>query len=578
MDAATPGSASMVGAEAEVEVGPSPLEVRPASPGGPPTGPTGSPGTGERGAPPDRGSSTAAGTDDPEGPPFTPATRAVLAVGVVVVLAVALVLRFWTRSDLWLDEALTVNIAKQPLHDIPSFLRRDGAPPLFYVLLHFWIQLFGQSDLAVRSLSGVIGVVTLPLAWLAGKRVGGRTAAWASLLLLATSPFAVRYDTETRMYALVALLTVLGYLALDRTLARPRAGNLVAVAVVTGLLLYTHYWSLYLVGTVMLWLAWVAWRGRAEWRRGARAVFAAGVVGCLTFLPWVPTFLFQSRHTGTPWATPATFSAMVNAIANFAGGASNQGRLLGLLFFALAGLALFGAATDRRHIDLDVRTRPAGRPLAIGITGTLAAAIAGGFLTSSTFDARYASVVFVPLILLVALGLTTFRDRRIRLAVLVVAMIAGLAGGLPNVTTNRTQAGQVAAAIVAHARPGDVIAYCPDQLGPAVDRLLPGGRYVQTTFPRGTGPEFVNWVDYAAATRSGHPLAFAEHLEALAAPAGHRIFVVWSGGYQTFGVKCEEIVQTLQNSPDYRAANLVAGNSARFFQPMSLLQLTPTKP
>jgi hypothetical protein len=305
----------------------------------------------------------------------------------------------------------------------------------------------------------------------------------------------------------------------------------------------------------------------------------AGAAGCLTFVPWLPIFVFQSRHTGTPWATPASFSAMVNAIANFAGGSSNQGRALGLIFFALAGLALFGVATDRRHIDLDVRTRPLGRPLAIVITGTLAAAIVGGFVNKSTFDARYASVVFIPLILLVALGLLTFRDRRIRSGILAVAVVAGLAGALPNITTNRTQAGEVAAAITVHGRAGDVIAYCPDQLGPAVDRLLPAGRYAQTTFPRQTGPEFVNWVDYAAASSAGSPLRFAEHLEALARSGGHSIFVVWAGGYQTFGVKCEGIVQTLQgDSSAYSARTLVDGNGGQFYQPMSLVQLTPTKP
>ena len=188
-------------------------------------------------------------------------------VGVVVF---SVVLRFWTTSDLWLDEALTVNIAHLPLHEIPSYLKRDGSPPLYYYLLHFWMSWFGTSDVAVRSLSGVFGVITLPLVWLAGKRLGGTTLAWAALLLLATSPFAVRYDTETRMYSLVALLTVLGFLALDRSLSRPRAGNLIAVGVVTGLLLYTHYWALYLVGTVVLWLAWEAWRGRPAWRSGAR--------------------------------------------------------------------------------------------------------------------------------------------------------------------------------------------------------------------------------------------------------------------------------------------------------------------
>jgi uncharacterized membrane protein len=499
-----------------------------------------------------------------------------LGIATAVVLVVALVLRFWTRSDLWLDEALTVNIAKQPLHTLPTFLKRDGAPPLFYVLLHGWMGVFGDSDLAVRSLSGVIGVVTVPLVWLAGRRFGGRTAGWAAMLLVATSPFAVRYDTETRMYALLALLTALGLLAVQRVLTRPRPGNLVALAVVTGLLLYSHYWSFYLLGTAFLWLVWQAWRGRTAWLRPARWGLVAMAAGALTFIPWVPIFLYQSAHTGTPWATPANFAAMVNAVASFAGGGTNQGRALALIYFALIGLGLFGIATDRRHIELDIRTRPLGRPLGWIILGTLAAAIAGGFLSNSAFDARYASVVFVPVVLLVSIGLTTFVDRRVRNSILALAIIAGLVASVANITTNRTQAGKVATAMSTRGQPGDVVGYCPDQLGPAVDRLLPTGRYQQITFPRGTGPSFVNWVDYATASHAGVPTAFARQLEAMAGSTG-QIFLVWAPGYQTFGTKCEQIVDILQSDPHFQVHSLVVGNDAQFYQPMYLYQFVPTK-
>jgi MFS family permease len=379
------------------------------------------------------------------------------------------------------------------------------------------------------------------------------------------------------MYALVALLTVLGFLALDRSLVRPRAGNLIGVAAVVGLLLYTQYWALYLIGTLILWLAWESWRGRPEWVAGARASLVAVVVGCLTFLPWLPTFMYQSKHTGTPWATPANFAAMVNAVSTFAGGATDQGRALGLIFFALAGLGLFGVATSRHHIDLDIRTRPRGRPLAIIVSGTLAAAIAGGFITNSAFDARYASVVFIPLILLVSIGLVTFLDRRIRVIVLAIAVVAGLAGAIPNIATNRTQAGQVARAITKQGRPGDVVAYCPDQLGPAVYRLIPPQRYEQITFPRDTGPEFVDWVDYAQASHAGSALGFAQRLESMAS-SGRQIFVVWASGYQTFGSKCEGIIQTLQADPNYQLHSLVTLNATRYYQPMDLYQFTPTKP
>ena len=528
--------------------------------------------------PPSSGPLYRADADDADAAPFGRTTTFVLGAVVVVVLVVSLVLRFWTRSDLWLDEALTVNIAKQPLGQIPSFLHRDGAPPLFYFLLHFWMGWFGTSDLAVRSLPGVFGVITLPLTWLAGRRLGGRTVAWAALLLVATSPFAVRYDTETRMYSLIALLTVLAFLALDRSLRRPRAGNLLAVVVVTSLLLYTQYWALYLVGTTLLWLAFQSWQGRPEWRSGARASFVAMIVGCITFLPWVPTFLYQSRHTGTPWATPANFAAMVNAVSTFAGGGSNQGRALGLIFFALAGLGLFGVASSRHHIDLDIRTRPLGRPVAIIVVGTLATAIVGGFVSNSAFDARYASVVFIPLILLVSIGLVTFSDQRIRVIVLAVAVVAGLAGSFPDITTNRTQAGEVARALAIHGKPGDLVAYCPDQLGPAVNRLLPSGRYHQTTFPRGTGPEFVNWVNYATASHDASALRFTEKLESTAAKTGAQIFVVWAPGYQTFGTKCEGIIQTLNADPSYTSRVRVQLNGPEFYQPMYLSQFRPTPP
>jgi hypothetical protein len=559
MEAAPPGPAASLDAPSDA-----------------PAGGRGS-GGGRRSATPDRppgDDAPAAAVDDPQGPPFSPALHAALVIGTGLVLVAGLVLRFCTTSDLWLDEALTVNIAKLPIHEIPSYLRRDGAPPLFYVLLHLWMEVFGSSDGAVRALPGVFGVATLPLVWLAGRRLGGRTAAWGATLLVASSPFAIRYDTETRMYSLVALLTVCGFLALDRALRRPRPGNLVAVAAVTGLLLYSHYWSIYLIGTMVLWLAYQAWRGRPEWRRGARAALVAGLVGCLTFLPWLPIFLFQSKHTGTPWATPASFAAMVNAIASFAGGGTSQGRGLALVYFALAGIGLFGLATDRLHIDLDIRTRSRGRPLGIAFAGTLVAAILGGLVSNSAFDARYASVVFVPLVLLVALGLTVFRDRHVRAGILALAVVLGIASALPNVTTNRTQAGQVARAIAASGRPGDVVAYCPDQLGPAVDRLLPTGRYQQITFPRQTGPTYINWVDYGEAVQAASPLTFAEKVEAMAA-GGHQIFVVWAAGYQTYGVKCEGILQTLAADPSYHVTNLVAVDSQAFYQPMALVRFSP---
>jgi uncharacterized membrane protein len=79
-----------------------------------------------------------------------------------LVIAAGVVGRFLAPGGLWLDEALSVNIAKLPLQQLPGALIQDGSPPLYYLILHFWMLVFGQGDFAVRSLSGVVSVATLP--------------------------------------------------------------------------------------------------------------------------------------------------------------------------------------------------------------------------------------------------------------------------------------------------------------------------------------------------------------------------------------------------------------------------------
>jgi mannosyltransferase len=528
--------------------------------------------------------------------------RTVVGIVVVAVVALGIILRFYTHSALWLDEALTVDRARLPLSQIAGSVKKDGAPPLYYYLLHFWMQVFGQSDEATRALSGVIGVLTLPVAWLAGNRFGGRAVGWTTLILLASAPFAVYYSTEARMYGLVILLTGLGFLALQRALEAPRPWNLIAVAVVTAALLYTQYWALYLVGVVGLWLLVVGlvsrhraggggagagaggWFGpsAADWKRPLSAL-GAMAVGCLLFIPWLPTFIYQSRYTGTPWAKPPNFAAVINAVTGFTANqgslstaGTDQGRLLALLYIALFVLALFGIGRSSRVIELDLHGRSRARGISIAVVGTLFAAIAGGILTSSAFAPRYAAVVFLPLIMVVALGTTTLLDTRIRLVVVAIAVVAGLIGSVQNIDTQRTQASQVAAVINSMAKPGDIVAFCPDQLGPSVYRLIDDpGQYTLQTFPRGTSPAFVDWVNYSKVVHAAKADAFAAKLAAEAGTT-HHIWLVWQSGYQTYGVKCQVMAATLL-SPQLTAGGhtWVTDSPTTYYEPMNLTEYSP---
>jgi 4-amino-4-deoxy-L-arabinose transferase-like glycosyltransferase len=495
----------------------------------------------------------------------------------VLAVAIGVGLRFWTTSDLWLDEALTANIAGRGLGDLVSLLEHDGAPPLYYLLLHGWMQVFGTSDLGIRSLSGVLGVAGLALCWPAGARLGGDSpgrrqwVAVTTVAVVASSAYAIRYSTENRMYLLEMVLGLLGYLAIWRAIERATVPRLGAVAAVTAALLYTQYWSLYLVAVVGLCLVWAAWRGEA--RGPARRTLLAVAVGCLAFLPWVPTFVSQAAHTGTPWATatiPPTGISLT--FTEFSGGEHFEGDLVRLVLLFLPLLALFGAAASRRHIDLDLKTRPGVRWEWVVWATTLVVGLTASFAAGSAFQGRYAAIVYPLFVLTVAYGITVFGSRGLRYGLIAFIVVFSLVGGVRNVFENRTQAGDVAAAVNARVRSGDVVAFCPDQVAPAVSRLITGDAE-QGVFPGFRHPEIVDWVDYAQRNESADPLAFAEDLVARAGADG-TIFYVYSSGYRTLDLKCEEVAQhltTLRSAPE-----VLVVDDGETFEHENLLRFGPT--
>ena len=156
-----------------------------------------------------------------------------------------------------------------------------------------------------------------------------------------------------------------------------------------------------------------------------------------------------------------------------------------------------------------------------------------------------------------------------------LAVVAGLVSSAQNVTTQRTQANAVAAAINAQAKPGDVIAFCPDQLGPSVYRQIRDpSQYDMITFPRRTGPQIVDWVDYADTVHAADPNAFAADV-AQQAGADHHVWLVWQPMYQTYGVKCETIATDLLDAATKNGGggrNVVTSHPALYYEPMNLTE------
>jgi mannosyltransferase len=472
--------------------------------------------------------------------------RALGAIGLLASVAGGIVVRFLTTSPLWLDEAQSVGIARMPLGDIAHALRRDGHPPLYYWLLHGWMDLFGTSDVAVRSLSGVFSVAALPLAWKLGDRVGGRRVARWSLALAALSPFAVRYATETRMYSLVMLLVLAVALALDALLRRPRLVTAALVAVVSSALLWTHYWSLYLFAVVggLLVLRW--WRDRSS-RTATTWAIASLLAGAVLWLPWVPTLLAQSAHTGTPWGLASRPTVVAQTtLADFGGGGYAEALLLGTV---LAVLAVAAFAHSDRLAEPSGPWRPLDvRVLAVVSVGTLVVGSGASYVTHGAYAPRYASVIAPLFLVVAAVGITRLRPTWVQAGVMATAGVLVIAALGKNVVDQRTRADDIATTILTRATPRDLVVVCPDQLGPSLSRIL-DQRHSHLTvvpYPNGGDAHLVDWRDYAARNRHADPAAFTRSVVAQA--DGAPIWVVWASGYRTLVGQCEAVIVHLNQA------------------------------
>src|SRR4051812_15132690 len=174
------------------------------------------------------------------------------------------------RGGYWIDEGISVGIASHPLADIPRVLSQDGNPPLYYLLLHSWMQVTGTSEAATRALSLIFAILAVPASFWAGARVFDRRAGALAAAGAAGSPFLTYYAQETRMYSLVVLLSILASASFVLAFVRGERRHVVWLGVWLALLLYTHTWGAFLAAAMGgAWL--VMWRrGQGQGRGRAR--------------------------------------------------------------------------------------------------------------------------------------------------------------------------------------------------------------------------------------------------------------------------------------------------------------------
>lgn len=405
-------------------------------------------------------------------------TRSWISLGFAVLVAFAVRYAAIDARPLWLDEAYSNWFASLSLHDLwiemPSY---ETHPPLYYTVLHFWKGLFGSSEPALRMLSLLCSVATVPvvfaLGWMCAPRGRQGGAALVAAVLFALWPIQVHHAVDARPYAMMTLAMAL-YCAAAVALARelssvdsPRGRRAAwLVFILSGAVaLWLHNTSVISIGLVGVALAVVLMlleRSRAPlWK-----VAAAGVVMIVFWLPYLPWFIVQSEAvTANFWIKPlsirhvvATFFSVFSAdgLPDITLPWFGPGDYLKLAVgIPLVALAVCGALRIKRE-----GRWPAAVMLLTAAFVPFAAVVVISLLIRPIMLPRILMAASVPFCVLVTLGLVGMGNRTWR-----ALLLGAICGVFFAAVTNAFYLGDrgkepwdaVAARVSAESLPGDAI-------------------------------------------------------------------------------------------------------------------------
>ncbi|MBN1428001.1 MAG: glycosyltransferase family 39 protein [Anaerolineae bacterium] len=209
-------------------------------------------------------------------------------VWLILIFLLGFGLRLYLLGDknVWWDEGYSVWLIRMPMANMLETTAYDTHPPLYFILLRWWVSLLGDGEFVLRYPSLLVGVLTLPVVYRLGARLFEREWAIFGTLLLAISRFHIWWSQETRMYAMAVGLITLAAYAFIRQVRTGRSwrGWVFYTLVVTAMLASFYLSVLMMVaaglGVLILWAA-----RRVNWRY--MAGFALANVGVfLLYLPW----------------------------------------------------------------------------------------------------------------------------------------------------------------------------------------------------------------------------------------------------------------------------------------------------
>ncbi|PIS15090.1 hypothetical protein COT63_01815 [Candidatus Shapirobacteria bacterium CG09_land_8_20_14_0_10_38_17] len=306
------------------------------------------------------------------------------------------------NASLWGDEAFAAVLAQHLPLEIIAKVAKDTSPPLYYLFLHFWMRLFGTSEIAIRALSFSFFLLTCFFIYLIGKKLFGQKTGILAAALSLVNPFLFHYAFEGRMYALLVLAcTASIYFYLKKSWFWYIVATLAA--------LYTHHFALLVIAVQGIWFLISVFQKKK--RFFSNSFWAFLIVG-LFYLPWLPALYYQTTLVESGfWLAKPNLKSLIDLFLSFTiGGEAKTLKLKIILGLLLLFLGLRQWKEKKR----------ATQYLLIWYLVPIILTFVVSFLGQSIFFDRYLLLVIPSLTLLLASNLRKVKKTPFGLSILTV--------------------------------------------------------------------------------------------------------------------------------------------------------------
>lgn len=300
---------------------------------------------------------------------------------------------FYLIQSVWRDEAFSYFMAKPNIFQVIINTAHDFNPPLYYLLLHFWMKLVGQSDEGLRFLSFFAHLGCVFIAYIFAEKTMSKKFAWFVAAFTFFNPMLLYYGFEMRMYSLYALFTFASFYFLYFK-------NWKWYTIVTILGLYTHsFFSLILI-------SYLFYFGLS--RQLTRKKFWLLVKPFIFFLPWLPIVAIQFLNSKNSWLFPVDLQLVTSVLGNlftaFEGTPSSYWVYTGVLSLVIFIFVLVGIKKKKKDALL----------LATPIFLPLLLILGYSIIKRPLFVNRYMIFVTVFEILAISLGIWSIKNKIFR--------------------------------------------------------------------------------------------------------------------------------------------------------------------